>query len=241
MFTCTGSEANDLAYPHRARPIPAAPASSSPSSPITASPTRCRQFSPSLGQYVPLGAHVRTVPAPDAYRRRPAPDLGECFADDVRAALADMKRARHQAGGADLSTRSSPATACFAEPAGFLQEAVDGVREAGGAVHRRRGAARLRPHRRGACGASSATACVPDIVTMGKPMGNGHPDRGHGGRPRIVLAFGGKRRGISTPSAATPSPAPRRWRCCDVIERDRLMENAARVGAYMMDGLRQLG
>ena len=41
MFTCTGSEANDLAL-RVARPSPAAPASSSPKTPITASPTRRR-------------------------------------------------------------------------------------------------------------------------------------------------------------------------------------------------------
>ena len=53
---------------------------------------------------------------------------------------------------------------------------------------------------------------VPDIVTMGKPIGNGHP------LAAVVTTPGSPRRSptgwsTSTPSAATPSPARSGWPC----------------------------
>ena len=44
----------------------------------------------SLGPAVPLGRHVRTVPAPDAYRGDP--DVAGSFLRHVQAALADLER-----------------------------------------------------------------------------------------------------------------------------------------------------
>jgi 4-aminobutyrate aminotransferase-like enzyme len=89
LFTWTGSEANDLAYRiAKSRTVGTGVIVTSLA--YHGITDAVSQFSPSLGQHVPLGSHVRTVPAPDAYRRG-QPGLGKMFANDVRAALADMR------------------------------------------------------------------------------------------------------------------------------------------------------
>lgn len=79
----------------------------------------------------------------------------------------------------------------------------------------------------------------PDLVTVGKPMGNGQPIAAVVTDPAIVAEFGRKARYFNT-FGGNPVSCAAAMAVLQVIERDRLMENAARVGAYMMDGLRQL-
>jgi hypothetical protein len=49
---------------------------------------------------------------------------------------------------------------------------------------------------------------LPDIVTVGKLMGNGHLGNRGTIAPEVIEAFGKRIRYISTPLAATPRPAP---------------------------------
>ena len=62
------------------------------------------------------------------------------------------------------------------------------VRRAGRAVHGRRGPDRPRPHRRGGS-ASSTSACVPDVVTMAKALGNGVPIGACWARADVAAVF----------------------------------------------------
>jgi 4-aminobutyrate aminotransferase-like enzyme len=90
MFTCTGSEANDLAMriaQHHTgrRGIIVTAEAYHGNSHLTAG------FSPSLGNKSPLGTWVRQVSAPDSYRI--APDqLGERMAREVAEQIADLER-----------------------------------------------------------------------------------------------------------------------------------------------------
>eukprot|EP01036_Dinobryon_divergens_P044134 gene44134-58858_t len=67
MFTCTGSEANDLAY-RAARAYTGGTGVIVTELAYHGVTIAISEMSPSLGDGIKLAPHVRTVPAPDAYR-----------------------------------------------------------------------------------------------------------------------------------------------------------------------------
>jgi 4-aminobutyrate aminotransferase-like enzyme len=235
MFTCTGSEANDLAY-RIAKSYTGGTGVIVTSLAYHGITDAVSQFSPSLGQHVPLGSHVRAVPAPDAYRRG-QPLLGKMFADDVRAALADMKAQGIKPAMMICDTIFS-SDGVLSDPPGFLAEAIEAARLEGALIvadevqpgFGRTGAALWGFMRHG---------LQPDLVTVGKPMGNGQPIAAVVTDPAIVAEFGRKARYFNT-FGGNPVSCAAAMAVLQVIERDRLMDNAARVGGYMMEALRRL-
>ncbi len=77
---------------------------------------------------------------------------------------------------------------------------------------------------------------VPDIVTLGKPMGNGHPMGAVVTTPAIAAEFAARWHFFST-FAGSPVAAAVGTAVLDVIERERLAEQAERVGAYLRERL----
>ena len=131
MFTCTGSEANDLAVrvAKNATGGEAILATRLAYHGVTES---VAGFSPSLGPNVPLGPAVFLVDAPVAHGRVSAPEeVGARFAAGVRAALDEMHAAGMRPAALIVDTIFA-SDGVFAEPAGFLNEAVEAVRSAGG-------------------------------------------------------------------------------------------------------------
>ncbi len=80
---------------------------------------------------------------------------------------------------------------------------------------------------------------VPDIVTMGKPLGNGHPLAGLAVRPEVLAAFGRECRYFNT-FGGNPVSMAAGMAVLDVIEREGLMANAQRVGRHLRAGLSKL-
>ncbi|MEZ5190415.1 MAG: aminotransferase class III-fold pyridoxal phosphate-dependent enzyme [Schumannella sp.] len=80
----------------------------------------------------------------------------------------------------------------------------------------------------------------PDLVTMGKPMGNGHPVAGLAGRPEHIAAFAEQSRYFNTFGGNTVSIAAAQA-VLSVIQDDGLIENARRIGARLRDGIAGLG
>ena len=150
MFTCTGSEANDLALRIAQAHTGATGDRHAPR--LSRRDAVDRRTSPSLGRYVTLGPAVRTVAAPDSYRQAPG-ETGPALARAVREAIADLarhglrpaalmvdtifQRRRGRTGG--LSARSRGRDPRSRRP-----------------VHRRRGAGRHGAHRRDAVGLYAA-------------------------------------------------------------------------------------
>jgi 4-aminobutyrate aminotransferase-like enzyme len=235
MFTCTGSEANDLAY-RIAKAYTGGTGVIVTATAYHGITDAVSQFSPSLGAHVPLGPHVRTVPAPDRYRRT-VPDLGKAFADDVRAAIADMRANGYKPAALICDTIFS-SDGVFADPPGFLTEAAEVVREAGGLFI----ADEVQPGF-GRTGASMwgfmRHGLKPDMVTLGKPMGNGQPVAGVVMRPDLVEEFGQKARYFNT-FGGNPVSCAAGLAVLQVIERDNLIENARQVGAYLMREVERL-
>jgi 4-aminobutyrate aminotransferase-like enzyme len=77
--------------------------------------------------------------------------------------------------------------------------------------------------------------CVPDIVTIGKPMGNGFPCAAVITTAAIAASFS-KGMGYFNTFAGNPCASAAANAVLDVMEAERLSENAARVGAVLMEG-----
>lgn len=232
MFTCTGSEANDLALriachhsggtgvivtEHAYHGVTQAVAG----------------FSPSLGPSVHLGAHVETVAGPDA--GLPAAQIGPAFARGVAAAIARMQRHGIKPALLIVDTIFS-SDGVFADPPGFLAEAVDVIRAAGGLFvadevqpgFGRTGAAMWGFARHGV---------VPDLVTMGKPMGNGYPIAAMIARPDLLANFGENIRYFNT-FGGSPVAAAAGQAVLDYIHQHHVMENCRTTGDYLQQELR---
>ncbi len=81
---------------------------------------------------------------------------------------------------------------------------------------------------------------VPDIVTLGKPMGNGHPMGAVITSEAIASEFASKAHFFST-FAGSPVAAAVGMAVLNVIESEDLAANAARVGAYLKQEVEALG
>jgi 4-aminobutyrate aminotransferase-like enzyme len=126
-----------------------------------------------------------------------------------------------------------------AEPKGFLKPAVDAIHEAGGLFI----ADEVQPGfgRTGdAMWGFLRHGVAPDMVTIGKPMGNGYPMAGVVIRPEVVAEFGAQARYFNT-FGGNPVAAAAGMAVLDIIRDERLQANAADVGAYLRQGLQQLG
>jgi 4-aminobutyrate aminotransferase-like enzyme len=80
---------------------------------------------------------------------------------------------------------------------------------------------------------------VPDIVTMGKPIGNGHPLAAVVTTPEIAASFNNGMEYFNT-FGGNPVSCAIGLAVLDVITEEGLQENAHRVGTHLMDGIREL-
>ncbi|HWK45447.1 MAG TPA: aminotransferase class III-fold pyridoxal phosphate-dependent enzyme [Stellaceae bacterium] len=232
MFTCTGSEANDLAL-RIARAHTGGTGFIVTKLAYHGNSSAVSELSPSLG--APLGGHVRCVPPPDAYRGA-GTDIGAVFAADVQRAIDDLVAHGIKPAALIVDTIFS-SDGVFAEPAGFLAEAVAAIRAAGGvfiADEVQPGFGRTGSHLWG----FQRHGLVPDMVSLGKPMGNGHPLAGLVAKPVLLEEFG-KIRYFNT-FGGNPVSAAVGLAVLEVIESEGLLENARDVGAYLQQGLREL-
>lgn len=225
MFTCTGSEANDLAI-RIARAATGGTGIIVTENAYHGVTAAVAEFSPSLGPGVPLGPHVRVVPAP----------MGRDFWTDVQAAIDDLQRHGIQPAVLIADTVFS-SDGVIVDPT-VLAPAVTAIRAAGGlfiADEVQPGFGRLGHGMWG----FTRHGVVPDMVSMGKPMGNGYPLAGLALRPEVIARFGAEARYFNTFGGNAVAAAVGNA-VLDVIEGEGLIENAARVGAALAAGLRDL-
>lgn len=236
MYTCTGSEAVDLAL-RLARWHTRGVGFIVTRNAYHGVTSAAVEISPSMGPDVPLGRQVWTVPAPDPYRAAEGEEAGATLARHVSSAIADMRR--HGVPFAGLIADMILSTdGIVAEPKGFFCQAAAVVREAGGLViadevqpgFGRTGEGMWGFQRHG---------IVPDLAVMGKPMGNGMPIAGVAMRPDIIAAFGQAVRYFNTFGANTVSIAAAQA-VLDIIRDERLIEHSATVGAYLRAGLSRI-
>jgi len=235
MLTCSGSEANDLAY-RIAKVRTGGTGVIVTETAYHGITDAVSQFSPSLGTSVDLGPHVRLVPAPRLYHAEGA-DLAERFTRDVEAAIADLRR--HGFKPAALVVDSLfTSDGILPEPAGLLKGAVNAIKRAGGlfiADEVQPGFGRTGKHMWG----FQRHGLSPDIVTMGKPMGNGQPIAGLLATADALAEFGKNSRYFNTFAGNTVSCAAA-LAVLQTIEREKLMQHATKIGALLRDGIADL-
>jgi len=233
MFTCTGSEANDLA-------IRVAKAATGGTGVIVTANAyhgvteSIAGMSPALGAGVPRGQGVYTVPAPVSPRG--GADVGERFAQGVRAALAQMQKDGVRPAALLVDTVFS-SDGLFTDPPGFLAPAVAAVRAAGGVFVADEVQAGF--GRTGTMWGFARHGLVPDLITMGKPMGAGHPVAAMAGKAALIDAFGLQARYFNTFGGNTVSTAVA-GAVLDVLAEEKLADNAAAQGSYVRERLQRM-
>ncbi|WP_213992237.1 aminotransferase class III-fold pyridoxal phosphate-dependent enzyme [Sodalis sp. dw_96] len=229
-LTCSGSEANDLAL-RIARFVTGGSGVLVTRWAYHGVTAAVAELSPALGDGVARGPSTVFIDAPDSYRR------GTTFADTVAEALREMRQRGIRPAALLVDTIFSSDGIFRASP-GQLQQAVERVRRDGGlfiADEVQAGFGRTGNDMWG----FSRHGVTPDMVTVGKPMGNGHPVAGVVGRPALFDAFGRSQRYFNT-FGGNPVSARAAHAVLKVIREEKLAQNAARVGDYLAAGLRQL-
>ena len=231
-MTCTGSESNDLAM-RIARIATGAEGFIVTETAYHGNTALVTEISPSALKKRKPAAFVRTVPAPAG--DDPA-DVAGTFAAHVRTAIDDLEASG--VGVAALIVDSIfSSDGIYADPAGFLAPAVEAVRAAGGLFI----ADEVQPGfgRTGGMWGFARHNLVPDIVTMGKPMGNGFPMGGVVTRPDYLTRFC-EETGYFNTFGGNPVAAAAGLAVLDVIADEGLAENAGSVGGYFAGQLREL-
>jgi len=235
MFTCTGSEANDLAL-RIAKHHTGNKGVIITSEAYHGNSDSTAGFSPSLGDFSLLGTWVRRIPSPDSFRHDPA-QLGHWLAMHVQQQIADLER-RGEGVAAFIADSLFSSDGIFSNPTDLLAPIAEVVRKAGGlfiadevqAGFGRSGVKLWGYQRHGV---------QPDIVTMGKPMGNGFPVAGVALRPEVIRSFGTDTRYFNTFGGNTVAVAAAQA-TFDVIRDEGLVDSARRVGDFIQRGLREL-
>lgn len=80
---------------------------------------------------------------------------------------------------------------------------------------------------------------IPDIVTLGKPIGNGHPMAAVITTPEIARAFANGMEFFSS-FGGNPVSCAVGMAVLDVIEQEDLQAKALHTGAFLLNGLREL-
>ena len=173
-------------------------------------------------------AHVETLPPPST----PAATL-----DAVEPALER------------LAQRGHPVAALMLDPGwtsdgifpdrDVMSALVAAVRAAGGLIvvdEVQTGFARFGPSLWGL----EWAGVVPDVVTMGKPMGGGYPVAAVALRRDLAEAFITRREPVFSTFGGNPAACAAALAVLEVIESEQLATHAADVGAYMLAGARRL-
>ena len=197
-------------------------------------------ISPSAIRIGALAAHVRTLLAPDGYRgryRAGTPDLGVRYAEDADQAIASLAGAGLKPAAYFID--SAFMTNGILEPQPhYVAEVFRRVRAAGGlciADEVQSGFGRMGEHFWG----YQHHGVTPDIITIGKPAGNGHPLGVVITRPEILDHFVERTAFFSTFGGNNVSAAAG-LAVLDVLENEDLVASATAVGAYFRAGLEAL-
>ena len=238
IMVCTGSEANDIAL-RMAQAVTGKTGIIATDATYHGNTMAVSQLST---RRQPIGGrwpNVRLVPAPDGLRPVGGSVAGQApaFADNVAAAARDLE----EAGFGFSCLMLCPV---FANeglpllPADFLQPTASVVRAARGLMisdEVQPGLGRMGSHFWG----HDALGLAPDIVTIGKPMGNGHPVAAVLARPDVMGAFR-EAFGYFNTFGGNPVSAAACLAVLDVIEDEGLQANAAQVSGYLLERLQAL-
>jgi 4-aminobutyrate aminotransferase-like enzyme/Ser/Thr protein kinase RdoA (MazF antagonist) len=185
-------------------------------------------------------AHVHELDMPDAFRgryRRTDPDHAARYVEDARG-LFESLASRGRPVGAFIAEAILSCGGQIVLPPGYLQEIYRLVREAGGvaiADEVQVGFGRVGSRFWG----FECEDAVPDIVTLGKPIGNGHPLGAVVTTLEVARSFETGMEYFNT-FGGNPVSCAAGLAVLDVIAEEGLQENARVQGQRLLSGLREL-
>jgi 4-aminobutyrate aminotransferase-like enzyme len=183
---------------------------------------------------------VHLVPVADCYRgefKYDDIDAGEKYAGSVKQTITEAKSKGRSVAGFICETFPSVGGQIVL-PQGYLEHTYNHIREAGGvciADEVQTGFGRIGTHFWG----FQQQGVIPDIVVMGKPIGNGYPMGAVVTTPEIADAFNNGMEFFSTFGGNTVACAVGNA-VLDVLEQEQLQAHSLELGNYLLEHMRPL-
>ena len=238
IMVCSGSEANDIAL-RMAQAMTGKTGIISTDNTYHGNTMAVSQLSsrkPPIGGYA---ANIRHVPAPDTLRPVGGTSEGQAkaFALEIQAAIEDLETSGH--GFSCFLFCPTFANEGIPDiPKDFMVPAAEVIHAAGGILI----ADEVQP----GFGRSGDTwwghdwlGLSPDVVTLGKPMANGHPVAAVVARADVMAAFRNNF-GYFNTFGGNPVSCAAAAATLDIIEQDNLVDNAKIVGAEFLQNLNSI-
>ncbi|MDB2398654.1 4-aminobutyrate aminotransferase GabT [Rhodobacteraceae bacterium IMCC1933] len=238
IMVCSGSEANDIAL-RMAQAVTGKTGIIATDNTYHGNTMAVSQLSsrkPPIGGYAD---HIRRIPAPDTLRPvgGTADDQAAAFARELQTAIDDLEASGHGFSGflfcPTFANEGLPDL-----PQNFMKPAEQVVKAAGGLLI----ADEVQP----GFGRGGETwwghewlGISPDVVTLGKPMANGHPVAAVVAR-RVVMAEFRNAFGYFNTFGGNPVSCAAAAATLDVIEQDNLVNHAKNVGAVFLRELHSI-
>ena len=199
-------------------------------------------FAMSTSEYDPAKrpGHIETLESPDSYRGRlqgSGAEVGNGYAQGCDQALAALTQRGHQPAALIIDSGVS-SSGILDLPTGYLPAIANKVKAANGlyiADEVQVGLGRSGSHFWG----FEALGAQPDIVTIGKPIGNGHPIGIVVTSREILAKFNAYEPFFST-FGGNPVSAAAGLEVLKVIARQKLQQNAAEISSYLKQGIKDL-
>ncbi|MEM7343270.1 MAG: aminotransferase class III-fold pyridoxal phosphate-dependent enzyme [Chloroflexota bacterium] len=189
---------------------------------------------------VEMAPHVQTLRAPDPYRDQ-FPEQGQAllerYAVEADQALTTLEQRGFKPAAFMIDT-TFLSNGAPDVPAGYVEAVAAKVRTAGGLIiadEVQAGFGRAGTHMWG----HQAHGVQPDLVTIGKPVGNGYPLGVVVTTPEILNAFV-EATGLFSTFGGNPVGCAAGLAVLDVIEREALLPQALATGDYLRTGIRAL-
>ncbi|MGV8946778.1 MAG: aminotransferase class III-fold pyridoxal phosphate-dependent enzyme [Lutibacter sp.] len=182
--------------------------------------------------------HTHIFPLPDAFRGKyRGENTGEKYAEEVKKQIKKIQDKGRNVGGFIIE----PIISCGGQielPEGFLSKSYQYIREAGGIC--------ISDEVQTGCGRMGKTFwgfqlhhVVPDIVTIGKPLGNGHPLAAVACTQEVAEKFANGMEYFNT-FGGNPVSCAIGTAVLRTVKREKLQENALIVGAFLKSELQKL-
>ncbi|KAM9330481.1 ethanolamine-phosphate phospho-lyase [Gastrophryne carolinensis] len=186
--------------------------------------------------------YVHVAPSPDIYRgkyREDHPDPGAAYAAEVNNIINEAHKNNRQIA-AFIAESMQSCGGQIIPPPGYFQKVAEHVHKAGGvfiADEVQVGFGRVGKHFWSF--QLQGEDFVPDIVTMGKPIGNGHPMSCVVTTREIAEAFGATGLEYFNTFGGNPVSCAIGLAVMDIIEKEDLRGNATMVGDYLVGLLQE--
>ena len=188
------------------------------------------------GNGAPEYTHI--FPLPDSFRGKyRGENTASEYAEEVQKCIENIQQKERNVGGFIIE----PIISCGGQielPKGFLAKAYEKVRKAGGIC--------ISDEVQTGCGRLGKTFwgfqlhnVVPDIVTIGKPLGNGHPVAAVACTQKVADAFANGMEYFNT-FGGNPVSCAIATEVIKTVKREKLQENALKVGGFLKTELKKL-